>query len=167
MSTPKPDEPDLTDEANLNPNVIELLAEGRAVIKVTEDAYRLAAEARQKARETVVATNTMTAVAELMRLCPAVKRLVPYVTPQEDSDADRNPAEFRGMTLVITVPGFNPVRVCVGLTGTQSPTPNVWELGAWQVEKNGVWGGYKTLGEALAHGREDWLRTNRDRDIPF
>lgn len=163
----KPDAPDLRDEANLPPAVADLLADGRAVIQAAEDRYRLEAEARKKAHDTLVATNAMTAVAELMRLEPKVARLVPFITPQDDADADRAPHEFRGMTLVIAVPGFNPVKVCVGLTGTQSPRPNVWELGTWQVEKNGVWGGYPSLGEALAHGREDWLRCNRDNDIPF
>lgn len=72
------------------------------------------------------------------------------------------------MTLIIKVPGFNPVKIAVGMTGTESATPNVWGLGTWQVETNRLLCAYPTLGEALAHGREDWLRVNRDlKDVPF
>lgn len=163
-----PEDIALLDEANVSPIVADLLAEGRKTIQAREHEYRFKETARANCRSKLIAANTMTAVAQLMRLCPKVSRLVPFIVPQDDADSDRPPADFRGMTLILKVPGFNPVKVTVGLTGSLSATPNEWELATWQVEKNGTWNAYQTLGEALAHGREDWLRVNRDlKDVPF
>jgi hypothetical protein len=171
------DTPDLRDEANLPHLVYDLLAEGRAVIEAERREQELREEAAAGARRALLATNSKLAADLLVQLCPKIARLMPWVTVVENEENYRVPPEFLGMQFRIALPGFNPVTVwvqrrrfvCADNRALSKWLP--WELGGdkpFHVEVPETGGvDYPSLGLAMAHAREWWLKANRDADVPF
>lgn len=174
------DTPDLRDEANLPPLVYDLLREGQEALDAQRREQELREEAAAAARRALLATNSKLAADALVQLCPKIARLMPWVNVVEAETNYAVPPQFVGMQFRVALPGFDPVTVWVQRRKTVVVGPPArqewlpWELGhdgAFHVEVPGVGGfGYPSLGLALAHAREWWLKTNRDaefKDIPF
>lgn len=170
-----PETPDLRDEANLPPLVCELLAEGQAVIEAERRAKELEAEAAAGARRAILRVNCRIAADAMLQLEPKVARLMPWAAPAEDELAFISPPEFQEMTFEFRLPGFNAVVVRVRRSWEHVCEPTIgrvwhpWELGPFCVAypNSSKKTEHASLGVALAHAREQWLKDNLDADIPF
>lgn len=167
----------LVDDANLPPLVRELLAEGQAVVEGERRRKELEEEAAAGARRAILNVNSQLAAEALVQLEPKVARLMPWAFPVEDTLAFQSPPEFQEMRFLFKPPGFRWVIVKVRRSWKHVCQPVVgrqWE--PWQIEEPFAVVGedldhttrHPSLGIALAHAREQWLKENKDlADVPF
>jgi hypothetical protein len=167
--------PDMRDEANLPPLIHDLLAEGRAVV----EAEKLEKERREElaagARRALIKVNAATAADQLVQLEPKVARLMPWCEPVDRDESAVPPHDFFQMEFELRLPGFLPLRVWVRRNQSVIVGPPVryewqpWEASHFAVayQHNSTPHPYPSLGIALAHAREQWLKEHQRDDVPF
>ena len=168
---------DPANDASIPPQVMTLLAEGRAVVEADRRAAEEAAEAEAREQRRTFEANARLAFDALVQMEPKVARLAPWLLPLEDNMAFQATAEFQEMRFKFELKGFYPVLVKVRRSWRHITAPTVgrewlpWEMEPFSVcLPNGpnAETAYPSLGVALAHAREKWLKDHKDAaDIPF